>query len=138
MGTFIACLLAAILIMTGWWQYLWVLFGGANQLMASLALMLVTAWLLSEGKPIAWTFYPMIFMFITTIAALLYTSWSLLDKVFSGAVKGEALVGNTLMGLVGFFLVIAAIALAIEGFKALNRFRVIRAQSAAAEEGAKA
>ena len=26
---------------------LWVLFGGANQLMASLALMLVTAWLMS-------------------------------------------------------------------------------------------
>ncbi len=81
-GTFIACILAAILIMTGWWQYLWVLFGGANQLMASLALMLVTAWLMSEGKPIAWTFYPMIFMFITTIAALIYTSWSLLEQGF--------------------------------------------------------
>jgi len=37
-----------------------VLFGGANQLMASLALMLVTAWLMSEGKSYAWTFYPMI------------------------------------------------------------------------------
>jgi len=131
-GTFIACLLAGILIMTGWWQYLWILFGGANQLMASLALMLVTAWLMSEGKPISWTFYPMIFMFITTIAALLYTSWSLLSKVFSGAVKGEALVGNTLMGLVGFFLVIAAVALGIEGFKAFIRFRTIRAGAAAA------
>ena len=128
LGTFIACILAAVLIMTGWWQYLWILFGGANQLMASLALMLVTAWLMSEGKPIAWTFYPMIFMFVTTIAALLYTSWSLLDKVFSGAVKGEALVGNTLMGLVGFFLVIAAMALAVEGVKAFNRYRGIRSQ----------
>jgi carbon starvation protein len=127
-GTFVASLLAAVLILTGWWQYLWVLFGGANQLMASLALMLVTAWLMSEGKPIAWTFYPMIFMFVTTIAALLYTSYSLLAKVFSGAVKGEALVGNTLMGLVGFFLVIAAIALAVEGIKAFNRYRGIRSQ----------
>ena len=132
LGTFIACILAAVLIMTGWWQYLWILFGGANQLMASLALMLVTAWLMSEGKPIAWTFYPMIFMFVTTIAALLYTSWSLLSKVVTGAVKGEALVGNTLMGLVGFFLVIAAIALGIEGVKAFIRFRVIRAGAAAA------
>src|SRR5512136_1995629 len=139
-GTFIACILAAILIMTGWWQYLWVLFGGANQLMASLALMLVTAWLMSEGKPIAWTFYPMIFMFITTIAALLYTSYSLLAKVFTGAVKGEALVGNTLMGLVGFFLVIAAIILGVEGAKAFSRYRTIRAQAApaAAEAAAKA
>ena len=47
--------------------------------MASLALMLVTAWLMSEGRPAEWAFYPMIFMFITTIAALLYTSYSLLS-----------------------------------------------------------
>jgi hypothetical protein len=38
-------------------------------------------------------------------------------------VKGEALVGNTLMGLVGFFLVIAAIALAAEGVKAFRKYR---------------
>jgi carbon starvation protein len=137
-GTFIAAFLAAVLVLTGWWQYLWILFGGANQLMASLALMLVTAWLMSEGKPIAWTFYPMIFMFITTIAALIYTSYSLLGKVLTGAVKGEALIGNTLMGLVGFFLVIAALALAVEGAKAFNRYRGIRTQMRQAAAGAKA
>ena len=122
-GTFVAGILTLLLVMTGWWQYLWVLFGGANQLMASLALMLITAWLMSEGKSYAWAFYPMIFMFITTIAALSYTSYSLLSKVASGMVKGEALVGNTLMGLVGFFLVIAAIALGVEGVKAFRRYR---------------
>jgi carbon starvation protein len=125
-GTFIASALGAILVLTGWWQYLWVLFGGANQLMASLALMLATAWLMSEGKSYAWTFYPMIFMFFTTIAALIYTSYSLLNKVITGAVEGEALIGNTLMGLVAVFLVIAAIILAIEGIKAFKRFRDIR------------
>ena len=125
-GTFVASILGIILVLTGWWQYLWVLFGGANQLMASLALMLVTAWLMSEGKNSAWTFYPMIFMFITTVAALIYTSYNLLDKVFKGAVKGEALVGNTLMGLVGFFLVIAAIMLGLEGLKAFSRYRAMK------------
>jgi carbon starvation protein len=132
-GTFIACILGMTLVLTGWWQYLWVLFGGANQLMASLALLLVTAWLMSEGKPAAWTFYPMIFMFVTTIAALLYTSYSLLQKVVSGAVKGEALIGNTLMGLIGFFLVIAALFLGAEGFKALNRYRALKGQAAPAK-----
>jgi carbon starvation protein len=127
-GTFVACVLTLVLVLTGWWQYLWVLFGGANQLMASLALMLITAWLMSEGKSYAWSFYPMIFMFVTTIAALTYTSWNLLSKVVSGAVKGQALVGNTLMGLVGFFLVIAAIALGVEGVKAFARYRGIRAR----------
>ncbi len=79
-GTIIASILGIIVVLTGWWQYLWVLFGGANQLMASLALMLVSAWLVSEGKPLAWAFYPMIFMFVTTIAALLYTSYNLLVR----------------------------------------------------------
>jgi len=132
-GTFIASLLGIILVLTGWYQYLWVLFGGANQLMASLALLLVTAWLMSEGKSAKWTFYPMIFMFITTIAALLYTSYDLLQKVFSGAAKGEALIGNTLMGLIGFFLVIAAFILGWEGIKALNRYRSLKPQPAPAK-----
>ncbi len=125
-GTVVASLLGITVVLTGWWQYLWVLFGGANQLMASLALMLVTAYLMSEGKSYAWAFYPMIFMFITTIAALLFTSYNLLSKVLSGAVTGEALIGNTLMGVVGFFLVIAAIILGIEGFKAFNRYKKLR------------
>ncbi len=132
-GTIIASLLGMILVLTGWWQYLWVLFGGANQLMASLALMLVTAWMMSEGKSYAWSFYPMIFMFVTTVAALLYTSYSLLQKVFTGAVKGEALVGNTLMGLVGFFLVIAALVLAVEGVKAFNRYKTVKAEAVPAK-----
>jgi carbon starvation protein len=125
-GTFIASVLGILLVLTGWWQYLWVLFGGANQLMASLALMLIAAWLMSEGKSYSWALWPMIFMFITTIAALLYTSYSLLSKVFTGAVKGQAIIGNTLMGLVGIFLVVAAIVLGIEGIKAFNRYRALK------------
>lgn len=133
-GTIIAEILVLILILTGWWQYLWLLFGGANQLMASMALMLVTAYLMSEGKPYGWTFYPMIFMFITTVAALILTSYRLLSRVFTGGAKGiEAIVGNTLMGFVGFFLVIAAIILAVEGWKAFGRYRAIRAEGAPAK-----
>jgi carbon starvation protein len=132
-GTIIAEILVLILILTGWWQYLWVLFGGANQLMASMALMLVTAYLMSEGKPYGWTFYPMIFMFVTTVAALLYTSYSLFSKVFTGKATGGALIGNLLMGVVAIFLVIAAIILAVEGWKAFGRYRAIKAQPAPAK-----
>jgi carbon starvation protein len=127
-GTFIACILGMVLVLTGWWQYLWVLFGGANQLMASLALMLITLWLMSEGRPAKWTFYPMIFMFITTIAALIYTSYSLLNKVYMGTVQGEALIGNTLMGLVGLFLVVAALILGVEGLKAFKKYKKIKTE----------
>jgi len=133
-GTIIASLLAILLVLTGWFQYLWILFGGANQLMASLALMLVSAYLMSEGRPAAYAFYPMIFMFVTTIAALLYTSYGLLQKVFTGGVTGvERVVGNTLMGFVGFFLVLAALILGWEGLGAFIRYRATKAQPAPAK-----
>ena len=122
-ATFVAAALTLLLIQTGWWQYLWILFGGANQLLASLALMVASAWLLSQGKKATFTLIPMWFMFITTIAALLYTSYSLLSKVAAGQVKGEALIGNGLMWIVALFLVIAACFLLADGVKALKRYR---------------
>ncbi len=131
-GTFIACALGIFLVMTGWWQYLWVLFGGANQLLASLTLMIVTLWLVAEGKKAGWALYPMIFMFITTIGALIFTSYNLFKRVISGTLKGEALVGNALMCIIAVFLVIAAIILAIEGAKAFSRFRKMKKQKAGA------
>jgi carbon starvation protein len=129
-ATFIAAVLVLLLIQTGWWQFLWILFGGANQLLASLALMVASVWLMSQGKKATFTLIPMWFMFITTIAALIYTSYNLLSKVFTGQVKAftgqsqfEAVIGNGLMGLVSLFLVVAGIILLIDGIKALNRNR---------------
>jgi carbon starvation protein len=122
-ATFIAAALVFLLVQTGWWQYLWILFGGANQLLASLALLVASVWLLSTGKRATFTLAPMWFMFITTIAALIYTSYNLLGKVLSGEAKGEAFFGNGLMGLVALFLVVAAIILLVDGIKAINRYR---------------
>jgi carbon starvation protein len=129
-ATFIAAVLVLFLIQTGWWQFLWILFGGANQLLASLALLVASLWLMSQGKKATFTLIPMWFMFITTIAALMYTSYNLLSKVFTGQVavaagqsRAEALIGNGLMGLVALFLVVAAIILFIDGMKALKRYR---------------
>ncbi len=129
-ATFIAAVLVLFLIQTGWWQYLWILFGGANQLLASLALLVASLWLMSQGKKATFTLIPMWFMFITTIAALLYTSYNLLSKVFTGQVvvaagqtRTEALIGNGLMGFVALFLVVAAFMLLIDGLKALKRYR---------------
>jgi carbon starvation protein len=124
-STFVAAALVLLLVQTGWWQYLWILFGGANQLMASLALLVASVWLLSQGKKATFALVPMWFMFITTIAALLYTSFNLLSKVMSGQVKGEAFIGNGLMGIVALFLVIAAIFLLVDGVKALRRYREV-------------
>jgi len=129
-ATLIAAVLVLLLVQTGWWQYLWILFGGANQLLASLALLVASVWLLSQGKKAMFTLIPMWFMFVTTIAALLYTSYNLLSKVVTGQVKAatgqslfEATIGNGLMGIVALFLVVAAFILLADGIKAINRYR---------------
>ncbi|MFH1654998.1 MAG: carbon starvation protein A [Candidatus Omnitrophota bacterium] len=54
------------------WQKIWPVFGASNQLVAALALLVVSCWLLARKKPTCYTLLPAIFMLITTIAAMLY------------------------------------------------------------------
>jgi carbon starvation protein len=49
---------------------LWPIFGTANQLLAALALLAVSAWLLLRGKKHVFTLAPAIFMITTTLASL--------------------------------------------------------------------
>ncbi|NIU56039.1 MAG: carbon starvation protein A, partial [Phycisphaerae bacterium] len=69
-ATIFALVITWVLIKTGTWLYIWVLFGGANQLMASLALLLVTLFLVQGAKNYKVAIYPMFFMYITTVCAL--------------------------------------------------------------------
>jgi len=123
-GTIVALLLSALLIYTGFWARIWVLFGGANQLMAALALLLVSLWLMSKGKNYLWTFIPFIFMFITTVVALLITAYNVLKQVLTTPdLPVDKVVGNWLAGLIAIYLVIAAIILAVDAVRALLRMR---------------
>ena len=49
---------------------LWLIFGTANQLVAALALVAISLWLLHKGKSFLFTLLPMIFMAVTTLNAL--------------------------------------------------------------------
>jgi carbon starvation protein len=125
-GSIIALAISAVLIWTGFWARIWVLFGGANQLMASLALLLVTLWLMSNGKNYLWTLIPFVFMFVTTIAALLYTAWQLLQQTLNTpTLTVDQWVGNILSMAIAVFLVIAALILAWDAFKAFQRHRTV-------------
>ncbi|MEO0124036.1 MAG: carbon starvation protein A [candidate division WOR-3 bacterium] len=55
----------------GPWQNIWPVFGASNQLVAALALLVVTTWLLSKKKNSLYTLIPAIFMLLVTITALI-------------------------------------------------------------------
>lgn len=130
------------LIATGTWQYIWTLFGGSNQLMAALALMLVSIWLKQSGRNWHFTFWPMLFMFVTTVVALVMTGMKLFQtagKLSAGAVKppagqtvAVAVGGNYVSGVIAFVLVLAALVLVVDG---LRVFFASRPAAAGAQTG---
>ncbi len=70
----IQCLIAYALVASGSWASLWPLFGGANQLLAALALLTATVWLANwdDDKQLISTGVPMALMTLITVIALLY------------------------------------------------------------------
>ncbi len=130
-GTIVAILFTFLILWTAFWQRIWVLFGGANQLFAGLALLLITIWLASEGKKYAWAFWPAVFMYVTTVAALLMVAWKSFKAMMTPDIGTAFAFGNAVAGLIGLFLAITAIVLAVDGLKSLSKAK----QKAAAQAG---
>lgn len=72
LSTMIVVVLGGLLALSGNWSKIWPIFGAANQLVAALALVVITSWLLSRNKIISYTLLPALIMLATTIAALVY------------------------------------------------------------------
>lgn len=70
-STAIVIAASAALAISGKWQKIWPVFGASNQLVAALALFVLSCWLLSKGKSIKYTIGPAFFMLLTAIAALI-------------------------------------------------------------------
>jgi carbon starvation protein len=68
---------AYLLVASGRWADLWPLFGGANQTLAALALLVATIWLANwdDSKQLISTGAPMAFMLAITTIALLYLAF---------------------------------------------------------------
>lgn len=123
-GTTVALLLTLLFVWVIPWLTIWAAFGAANQLMAGLALMLISLWLASEGRKNAWALYPSIFMVVTTIAALLYLAYTSFLVKLPAATTTQASIANILIGLIALTLVVAAGFLIADGWRALRRPRV--------------
>jgi len=58
------------------WKKIWPVFGATNQLVAALALFVISSYLIGVRKPARYTIIPAYFMTATTIAALLWQSFN--------------------------------------------------------------
>jgi len=114
-GAFIAVLLSILVVWTGAWATIWTLFGSSNQLMAALALFLVSIWLLKKKVQNKWVLYPAVFMYITTMIALAYTF------IKDGFIKGG--VSGWLAGIIGLILFIAALILGWDIYQAIQKHK---------------
>ena len=82
--------IAYALVVSGEWATLWGLFGGANQLLAALALLTATVWLANwdESKQLISTGVPMAVMVTITVMGLLWLS--LYENLYTNLILGEA------------------------------------------------
>jgi len=80
-ATLLVVTLAAALALTGQWTRIWPAFGTSNQLIAALALLVGSCWLLRRGRPVVYTLVPACIMIVTTIAAFIYQLYGALTRV---------------------------------------------------------
>ncbi len=128
--------IAYVLVSSGRWADLWPLFGGANQLLAALALLTATVWLANwkSSKQLLSTGLPMAIMTTITVTALLYLAlWqNLAQKLLNGSWMAEATTTDIMSTSVQIIIALILVYLAI----ALVRMGVQNVQEARAGAGA--
>ena len=106
-----------IVLIAGWlafgnWQKIWPVFGAANQLVATIALFVAGMFLLRWRKKVSLaTFLPSLFMFLTTITALLYQA--------QGFYRSK----NFLLGNIAIILVALAGFVIAEGLRKIHTLK---------------
>ena len=120
----LSMVLTLLLVLSGTWIYLWQLFGASNQLMAALSLLIVCIWLKTEGRSPRFAFWPMLFMYLTTMAAIVVTAYNLYASILSNpkiAAQPINSIGAVAMILVSVLLFIAALIIAYDAWKAWHK-----------------
>jgi carbon starvation protein len=122
-ATIISMIFTLALVLTGTWVYLWQMFGSSNQLMAALSLLVVTVWLKSEKRNPAFALWPMLFMYITTLAATVVTAYNLFVTIATKAgMSSISVIGAWAMIVVAVLLIVAALLIGYDGWKAYQRY----------------
>jgi len=152
-ATFIGLLIPWIFAVSGSWINLWLYFGGSNQLMAGLAIMLITIHLARVKAPTIYTLAPATFMIVTTLSALAVQTFYFFQATMYGLANGKphpafvrppldqypgvAVFLNGVFVLVGAILFILGIRMAVLTYQAYGRFRAAPAAPAPVAGGSK-
>src|SRR5216117_3749311 len=107
------------------WGFIWTLFGGSNQLLAGVTLLVATLWLTKSRRRGIFTGIPAIFMLVTTIAALGYTAYATLDIALTTNIATSATraYGSAVAGVIAIILTALGLVLSYDGFKAYRGIR---------------
>ncbi|RJO67452.1 MAG: carbon starvation protein A [Myxococcales bacterium] len=100
---------ALLLALSDSWKAIWPIFGSANQLMAAMTLIVVTAYFVGV-KPIRYVVWPAVFMLVTTVGALVWQAYN-----FIAGKKPDFL-----LAAIAIVLIVLAGAVAAEGLKVLR------------------
>ncbi|MFC7097322.1 carbon starvation protein A [Halobaculum marinum] len=122
---------AYVLITSGSWLTLWQLFGGANQLLAALALLTATVWLAnwSDSKQLISTGGPMVVMVTITVIGLLWLA--LHDNIYAkflndgwmAEATGVAMMSAVVQIIIAFVLIYLALSLVKMGYENIQEAR---------------
>lgn len=104
------------------YNVIWPIFGSANQLLASVALLAVTSWLVQTVKNKSTALYtgiPTIFMFGVTLSALILSIVSYLTNLTTALASGNPIVPYMILIVIAVLLIILAVSLIITSCKVL-------------------
>ncbi len=135
-ATIVGLVIPIAFAINGSWWNLWLYFGASNQLLAGLALMLVSIHLARTKRDTRPSVIPATFMIITTLSALVWEIWVFVHAVISGAplvsagttfaqpgFKSVALAFNGIFVLFGLLLLYFGLRMAYASYGAYFRFR---------------
>ena len=129
---------------TGSWWALWLYFGGANQLLAGLAIMLITIHLARVRAPTRYSLIPGVFMIVTTLAALVWQTGTFLYSVYAYLNNDASWINRNVrppiqnnkdyilvaVGINAVFVVVGAVLFAVGLSMAVRLFRSYRSSMA--------
>ena len=119
---------AYLLVISGEWLTLWALFGGANQLLAALALLTATVWLANwdESKQLYSTGVPMAIMITITVLGIAWVAFY--ENLYQAILQGGAettgdLISSTVRIVLALVLIGLALALVKKGYDNISTVR---------------